>query len=279
MIVEAAPAKLNLDLLVTGRRADGYHLLDSFVTFLDQGDRLSLAPAAALRLDVVGATAADLPVGEENIVLRAARGLAALAGHPPAAAIILDKRLPVAAGIGGGSADAAATLRGLCRLWRVAPPPEALAELALGLGADVPVCLAGQPARMQGIGERIEPCTLPALDLVLVNPRLPLATAAVFKALDRSRCGPRPSGPAPATAWRASRNDLEPAARALLPAIDAALAALAAAPGCTLARMSGSGPTCFGLFPDRSAALAAATALQAARPGWWVVACRSLAAP
>ena len=280
-IVEPAPAKLNLDLRVAGRRADGYHLLDSLVTFLapgpDQGDRLTFAPADALRLEVVGPMAADLPQGEENIVLRAAQALADLLERAPAAAITLDKRLPVAAGIGGGSADAAATLRGLCRLWRAAPAAEALARLALELGADVPVCLAGRPARMQGIGERLEPWPLPTLDLVLINPRRPLATAAVFRALDLARCGPRALEPVAADAWRHSRNDLEPAARLLLPAIDAALAALAAVPGCQLARMSGSGPTCFGLFADRAAATAAAAALRAAQPGWWVVAGRTLA--
>lgn len=276
MLHEAAPAKLNLDLLVTGRRADGYHLLDSLVTFVDLHDRLTFTHDAALRLEVTGPMAGALPEGEENIVLMAARRLAEVAGVEPRAAITLDKRLPVAAGIGGGSADAAAALRGLCRLWEVSLPDARLAELALGLGADVPVCLQGRPTRMRGIGERLEPLAdLPALDLVLVNPCVPLATVAVFRALDLACCGPRAAG----RTWRRSRNDLEASARRLLPVIGEVLEALRAIPGCALARMSGSGPTCFGLFADAEAARAAAETLQAAHPGWWVAACRSLAAP
>lgn len=275
MLHEAAPAKLNLDLLVTGRRADGYHLLDSLVTFVDVGDRLTFAHAPELCLKVMGSTAGALPEAEENIVLRAARRLAETVGMEPRAAITLDKRLPVAAGVGGGSADAAATLRGLCCLWEVNLLEARLAELALGLGADVPVCLHGRPARMRGIGEQLEPLAdLPALDLVLVNPRMALSTAAVFRALDFTRCGPRTAE----LVWQRSRNDLEAPARRLLSVIGEVLEALRAAPGCALARMSGSGPTCFGLFADAEAARAAAAALQEAHPGWWVAACRSLAA-
>jgi 4-diphosphocytidyl-2-C-methyl-D-erythritol kinase len=271
---ERAPAKLNLDLLVTKRRADGYHLLDSLVVFLDLGDELAFAPAPGIELATVGPMAAGLPPGEGNLVLAAARALAADAGVRAGAVITLDKRLPIAAGIGGGSADAAATLRGLCRLWRIDPDPERLAALALRLGADVPVCLAGRPARMRGVGERLDAWRGPGvLDLVLVNPRRPLPTASVFRALDLAACAPR-AGPLDALAR--SRNDLQAPASALLPEIDEVLAALAAAPGCGLARMSGSGPTCFGLFPDAAAAGSAAAALAARHPGWWIVACRSL---
>lgn len=276
---EAAPAKLNLDLLVTGRRPDGYHELDSLVVFADLGDTLVFAPAEDLRLEVAGPTAPDLPDGEANIVLRAARLLAARAGVPARAAIRLDKRLPVAAGIGGGSADAAAALRGLARLWGVRLDSAELAALALELGADVPACLLGRPARLRGVGERLEPLAgLPALDLVLANPGRPLATAAVFRELGGRFGAPRAEPVAPRDllgALRRSRNDLEAPARRLVPEIGAVLAALAAEPACALARMSGSGPTCFGLFPDAASASAAAARIAARQPGWWVAACRA----
>ena len=280
MLRERAPAKLNLDLLVTGRRADGYHLLDSVVAFADAGDELSFAPAATLRLAITGPMAAGLPADETNLVLRAARALAARAGVAAGAAIALDKRLPVAGGIGGGSADAAAALRGLCRLWGVRLDSAELMGLALGLGADVPVCLLGRPARMRGIGERLDPVpALPPLDLVLVNPGRPLATAAVFRGLWPADRAPRPALPGePAAlleALRGSRNDLEPPARAVLPAIGDVLEALASAPGCRLARMSGSGPTCFGIFAAAADADAAAATIAVRRPDWWVTACRS----
>jgi 4-diphosphocytidyl-2-C-methyl-D-erythritol kinase len=276
---EAAPAKLNLDLLVTGRRPDGYHLLDSLVVFADLGDELAFAPAPDLRLKVVGPMAGGLPAGVDNIVVGAARRLAALAGIRPRAAITLDKRLPVAAGIGGGSSDAAAALRGLCRLWGLSPGAEMLQALALELGADVPVCLRQRPARMRGIGERLDPLpAMPTLHLVLVNPCRPLPTAAVFGALRLDRCGPRAEPPDPADlldTLRRSRNDLEAPARLLLPAVDEVLAALAHVSGCRLARMSGSGPTCFGLFPDAAASANAAAELRERHPGWWVEPCRT----
>ena len=276
---ETAAAKLNLDLLVTGRRVDGYHLLDSLVVFADVGDELTFAPAPDLRLEVVGPMANGLPVGEGNIVGRAARRLAAQVGIPARAAITLDKRLPVAAGIGGGSSDAAAALRGLKRLWGLSLNPETLQALALELGADVPACLLGRAVRMRGIGDRLDPLpVLPTLHLVLANPRVPLSTAAVFGELRLDRCGPRAEPPDTADllgTLRRSRNDLEAPARRLLPAIDAVLAALAAAPGCLLARMSGSGPTCFGLFPDAAAARTAAAGLAARHPDWWIAPCRA----
>lgn len=280
LIRERAPAKLNLDLRVTGRRADGYHLLDSLVVFLDLADELTLAPASSLELRAHGPMAGDLPTGDGNIVLRAARALADAMGVTRGAAITLDKRLPVAAGIGGGSADAAAALRGLRRLWGVRPEPEVLARLALGLGADVPACLDGRPLRMRGVGERLDPLAdPPPLDLVLVNPRRPLATADVFRTL---RVPPgRPEEPssaldlAPLDRLQRSRNDLEAPARALLPEIGRVLEALRETRGCRLARMSGSGSTCFGRFADPPAAQAAALELARRYPGWWVTACRS----
>jgi 4-diphosphocytidyl-2-C-methyl-D-erythritol kinase len=268
---ELAAAKVNLALHVTGRRPDGLHLLDSLVVFPRLGDRLEAEPAAGLSLAIDGPFAQELGAGSDNLVLRAA-ALLRPAGR--GAALRLTKSLPVASGIGGGSADAAAALRLLARLWQVRlPAPEAV----LRLGADVPACLAGRPCRMSGVGERLEPVALPAFWLVLANPGAPLATAAVFAGLG-ARANPALSEPAWAdldalVAWLAAqRNDLEPAAVALAPAIAETLAALGAQPGCRLARMSGSGATCFALFADEAPALAAADALRRARPGWWVAA-------
>jgi 4-diphosphocytidyl-2-C-methyl-D-erythritol kinase len=270
---ELAPAKVNLALHVTGRRADGYHLLDSLVVFPRVGDRLRAAASRELTLAVEGPFAAGLDV-EDNLVLRAAR----LLGPGRGAALSLDKRLPVASGIGGGSADAAAALRLLAPLWGLAlPPPAAL----LGLGADVPVCLAGVACRMRGIGEELEPVPLPPFWLVLANPGVPVATGAAFAALAGRFGPPLPAPPRFADAaalagWLAEqRNDLEEPAGALAPAIAETLAALAAQPGCLLARMSGSGATCFGLFAERRHADSAAVRLGSARPRWWVVAAPS----
>lgn len=283
---EHAPAKVNLDLLVTGRRADGYHLLDSLVVFATPGDRLILEPAAALSLEVQGPFARALEDAGDNLVLRAARALADHAGQPPAARIVLEKNLPVAAGLGGGSADAAAALRALARFWRLGLPAPDLATLAERLGADVPVCLAGRPARMRGIGEQLTwQDHLPPLALLLVNPNRPLATAAVFAALGPLPAPPPERGPPPAdwpglVAWlRARANHLEAPARRLLPVIDEVLGALAGQPGCALARMSGSGATCFGLFAEAAACARAAAALRAARPDWWIAAGRAAPPP
>ena len=285
VVHERAAAKLNLDLLVTGRRPDGYHELDSLVVFTDLADGLMFRPAAELSLDLAGPFAAGLPPPVDNIVIRAARRLAAAASVPAEARITLHKRLPVAAGIGGGSADAAAALRGLRRLWRLELDDDALRAIGLGLGADVPVCLGTRPARLRGIGERLDPLpSLPALALVLVNPRRPLATAEVFRSLwlesfsTRARGLPAcPRLPQLVASLASSRSDLEAAAQGMLPAIGEMLALLRAEPGCRLARMSGSGPTCFGLFDDPTAAADAAFRLGTARPGWWVAACTGTA--
>lgn len=269
--VEAfAPAKINLALHVTGRRPDGYHLLDSLVVFADIGDRLRAVAAGTLSLEVTGPRAAGVPVDGSNLVLRAAGLLAPGRG----ARITLEKCLPAASGIGGGSSDAAAAVRALAALWGVPRPG---AEALLPLGADVPVCLAAAPARMSGIGERLAPLPeVPQAGIVLVNPGVGVSTPAVFGALERRDHAPLPE-PAP---WKdaaalarwlgATRNDLEPPARALVPEIGAVLAAIGAQAGCLLARMSGSGATCFGLFPDRAAAVAAAAAIRGIDPGWWV---------
>lgn len=271
-VAEIARAKVNLALHVTGRRADGLHLLDSVVVFPELGDRLEGEIACGLSLGLAGPFAAGLGAGADNLVLRAASLL-----RPPGrgAALRLTKALPVAAGLGGGSADAAAALRLLARLWNVGmPSPDRL----VALGADVPVCLAARSARMRGVGERVTPLALPAFWLALVNPGVPVATAAAFATLVRRDNAPMPDPPAfPAAAdlfaWLgARRNDLEAPARILAPPVADALAALAAQPGCALARMSGSGATCFGLFDAERPALAAASAIRTARPRWWATA-------
>ena len=283
-----APAKVNLFLHVTGRRADGYHLLDSLVVFAGVGDVLQARFDGALSLALGGPFASGLPVPHaqdaglaENLVLRAARALSALTGQAPRAALVLDKRLPVASGIGGGSADAAAALRLLQTLWSVSPQPGELATLALGLGADVPACLASRPARMGGVGEALSAVPpLPPLGLVLVNPGVAVSTRAVFERRAASAAGAGPFGgrapPSLPADWADAAalagwlgeagNDLEDAALALCPPVGAVLAALRARPGCLLARMSGSGATCFALFADAAEAERAAAAMPAQ---WW----------
>lgn len=273
-----APAKINLCLHVTGRRADGYHLLDSLVVFAGVGDLLQAVSAEALSLAVAGPFAAGLGGGPDNLVLRAAR----LTGV--GAAITLHKRLPVAAGIGGGSADAAATLRLMAAMGGAPVSPKAV----LALGADVPVCLDGRAVRMRGIGEVIEPLPmLPPVWLVLVNPGMPVPTGSVFAALARRDNAGLPDIPAGGwpdaaalTGWLGgTRNDLEPPALALAPEVGAVLAALGRLPGCRLARMSGSGGTCFGIFATAQAAAAGATRLRADHPGWWIAPAPVLAGP
>jgi len=272
MIVdEFAPAKLNLSLAVTAKRADGYHLLESLVAFADIGDRLTAQAAPAFSLAIDGPFASGLDAGADNLVARAASLFAERLGRRPDVALRLTKNLPVASGIGGGSADAAATLRALSRLWG-APIP---AELPAMLGADVPVCVAGVPAWMSGIGEIVEPAGgLPGWGVVLVNPGVALATPAVFKA----RSGVFSAGGkfAPSLAnIAAAGNDLEAPAIALVPAIADVLAAFRGLPGVRLARMSGSGATCFALFYGPDEAAQAAKAVKAKAPSaWWVAAGR-----
>lgn len=275
-VAEFAPAKVNLCLHVTGRRADGYHLLDSLVVFAETGDTVRAAPAAALTLACAGPFGAEVPAGEDNLVLRAARAFAA---PGRGAALRLDKHLPPASGIGGGSSDAAAAVRAVRRL-AGADPLAADPAALLALGADVPVCLAARPARMAGIGERLTPAPpLPLAWLVLANPRVEVPTRQVFAALARRENPPLPVLPArfadaaDLAGWLGrTRNDLEAPAQALAPVIAAVAAALAARPGCLLARMSGSGATCFGLFAAAAAAQDAAAALAEAHPAWWVAA-------
>jgi 4-diphosphocytidyl-2-C-methyl-D-erythritol kinase len=275
-----APAKVNLYLHVTGRRDDSYHLLDSLVAFVDIGDRLRAEPAASLSLAVDGPEAADLAaVGDDNLVLRAARLLADRAGITAGAALHLDKHLPVAAGIGGGSSDAAAALLALNRLWQISLEDEALWALGARLGADVPACLYRRAVWVGGIGERLEPAgPLPEAGILLVNPRRALPTAAVFAARRGpfgrvGRFAPMPStASALARALMPCRNDLTEAAIGLVPEIAAVLSRLARLPGSLLARMSGSGASCFALFADRAAAEEARAVVAAAEPRWWCTA-------
>lgn len=270
-----APAKINLYLHVTGRREDGYHLLDSLIVFTGLADELEIAPGRDLTLSTEGEFAEKAGANDENLVLRAARALARQAGIESGMAARLVKHIPAAAGLGGGSADAAAALTGLMRLWNIPEDTVDLADLALQLGADVPVCLRRKPSFVGGIGELIEPAPrLPEIGILLVNPGVALATPAVFA---RRRVGFSPNGrfseapvnaPALATLLASRGNDLSEAAIALAPVIADVLAALERTPGCHLARMSGSGATCFGLFDDEAAASCAAGAI--AREGWWV---------
>ncbi len=273
VITALAPAKINLYLHIVGRRQDGMHLLDSLVTFAALADTVTVQTADGLTLQIDGPFAGDLDA-KHNLVLQAARALAQASGRPLRAAIRLTKNIPVAAGLGGGSADAAATLRALMALWQLPGTAVDLPALALGLGADVPACLASQPAFVGGIGEQLARApVLPQVDLLLVNPRRPLATPDVFRARSgafsrsaRFEAPPR-DGAALARLLATRANDLTAPANRCCPEISAVLTALEALPGCRLARMCGSGATCFGLF-DHAQAAAAAAAL--AHTPWWV---------
>ncbi|HKL56689.1 MAG: 4-(cytidine 5'-diphospho)-2-C-methyl-D-erythritol kinase [Roseovarius sp.] len=271
MIEAFAPAKINLTLHVTGQRDNGYHELDSLVVFADIGDRIGIELAETSELTVEGPMANGVPEDDDNLVMRAAR----LMGLD--ARIRLQKFLPNAAGLGGGSSDAAAVLRALAQL-SGRPVPED----ALSLGADVPACLQARAARMRGIGESITPVTgLPALHAVLINPAAPVATQSVFQQLQTRANAPMPDELPPladagaAVAWlRSMRNDLEAPAQALQPVIGQVIETLSATPGCQLARMSGSGATCFGLYNDAETAASAAGRLREGFAGWWVAATR-----
>lgn len=293
---EFAPAKINLTLHVTGKRDDGYHLLDSLVVFADAGDWVAVAsaPDGELSLRITGPYAEALcdEAVESNLVMRAARTLrewAAKRGRSQhGAALTLDKRLPVASGIGGGSADAAAALRALVRFWELGIPQTDLMEIALKLGADVPVCLRACPAVMRGIGEEIAPAPpLPDLWIVLVNPGVAVSTGGVFEALDLKAVSALGVPALPvnllsadeaAAALKRCRNDLEPPARARAPQVADVLRALRRTKGALMARMSGSGATCFALYEDEESARTAAQALGADHPGWWVTAAKMFSA-
>lgn len=280
--IEAAPAKINLALHVTGQRADGYHLLETLVTFTEAGDVICIRDAAADSFSISGPFGDLLSDGGDNLVTRARdmlRDALTLTGQPSRhVGIHLEKNLPLASGIGGGSADAAATLRGLLRHWGAKIAPENLASLALELGADVPMCLASRPLIARGIGEDIEVLTdLPELAMVLANPLKAVSTPEIFRRLQNKV---NPHLPAHSTmGWMdflaQSRNDLQPPAQSLLPEIGE-MTGLLSEEGAALVRMSGSGATCFGIFHSFDAAQNAETSLRKKRPGWYFQATRTI---
>jgi 4-diphosphocytidyl-2-C-methyl-D-erythritol kinase len=256
-----APAKVNLTLYITGRRTDGYHLLDSVVGFTEFGDVVECAPAPNLTLTMAGDFSSALST-HDNLVLRAAHLLQAYTGCTKGAHITLHKHIPVGAGLGGGSSDAAATLRGLQRLWDLDIDATALDTIALQLGSDVPVCLRQQYCRMQGVGEIITPLPLPQgwsdWGVVLVNPGMPLLTKDVFRRFSDN------------AQENTLENALQAPAIALMPVIADVVSAIEHTPSCHVARMSGSGATCFGLYKDVQSATSAAIHIKQNHPAWWV---------
>ncbi|MDG4893727.1 4-(cytidine 5'-diphospho)-2-C-methyl-D-erythritol kinase [Mesorhizobium sp. WSM4976] len=279
-----APAKINLALHVTGRRDDGYHLVDSLAVFTRFGDRLEIEPAEQDEFSVSGRYAAGLPLDDGNLVVKARDALRREAGaqRTSPVAIRLEKNLPVASGVGGGSSDAAAALNALTRLWRLEIDDISLARIGLSLGADLPMCLKSKPLVARGIGDEVSPLSaFPALGLVLVNPGTAVSTPDVFKALSRRDNAALPPLPrrldfhAIRNWLETTRNDLEPAAHSIQPAIGEALRALKRADA-AFARMSGSGATCFGLFETGNVAKRAAIEIRARHPDWFVAATRSM---
>ena len=281
-----APAKVNLTLHVTGQRDDGYHLLDSLVVFTDAGDTITATPSDSLTLNVTGPFAAGVPTDGSNLILRAAAALRRVRGVIKGAAITVEKHLPNAAGLGGGSSDAATTIKLLADLWDVAPLGPSAPEARL-LGADVPVCLrAPAPTRMTGIGEALSPTpSLPHCALVLVNPKVAVPTAAVFAGLTHKQNAPMDHVPNGLdfdgfANWLAvQRNDLQPPAIHAAPAIQTVIDRLNKIPNVAFAGMSGSGATCFGLTKDMADARQVARIIQVAEMGWWVTPAEILGAP
>ncbi len=276
-LVEQAYAKINLTLRVLGRRKDGYHELESLVVFADLADTLTLEPGATATLEVTGPFAGSSGPVPDNLVFKAYDALRERVDGLQTGSFVLERRLPVAAGIGGGSADAAAALRLLARLNGIAPDDPRLSAAALVAGADVPVCLEARSRIMRGLGEKLSaPLALPSLPAVLVNPGVPLATRAVFAKFVRTSGGRETLGDVPNTHdaliefLARHGNDLTDAAIACVPAIAEVLDVMRALPGVRLARMSGSGPTCFALFGSRDEAVAAALRLKAVHRDWWI---------
>lgn len=273
-----APAKINLTLHVTGKRADGYHLLESLIGFASIHDTVTVEAADKLSLAITGPFAAALTHDpQENILLKTARLLAEKAGIIPNVRIALEKNLPIGSGIGGGSADAAALMHVLHSVWKLPFTAQEMQAFALQIGADVPVCYNRKTVFMSGIGEQLQETSIPpALPALLVNPLQSLSTIQVFKQGVACFSLPDPEASPPMQhdsfiAWlKARKNDLEPPAIALMPVITDILTALEHQPGCQLARMSGSGATCFGLFSNEEAAARAAEAIRHEHPCWWV---------
>ena len=280
-----APAKINLYLHVLGRRPDGYHDIDSLIVFADVFDEIEVSLSNRVGLKLQGPFAHDLETADwgGNLVILAARALAEISGMNMSVALTLRKNLPIAAGIGGGSSDAAATLKALCCLWDLAIPENELHAIAEGLGADVPACLDQASVFVGGVGEDLRPAPdLPAAWLVLVNPGVPLVTAEVFRQLDPPGSVAARFDDAPrdiyamATTLAARSNDLESVAIGMVPQIADVIDAFEKCEECLLARMSGSGATCFGLFADEAAARSAALGISEGYSSWWVKAGRML---
>ncbi|SFT65371.1 4-diphosphocytidyl-2-C-methyl-D-erythritol kinase [Pseudovibrio denitrificans] len=278
-VEELARAKVNLALHITGQREDGYHLLDSLVVFPKVGDRITVEAAPDLSLQITGDFAEKIQGDpSDNLVYKAAQLLAEHVPNASSTRIELEKSLPVAAGIGGGSADAAATLRALAKLWGTSPAPTDLARLSLSLGADVPMCLEEKPARIRGIGEIIEPVTdFPSGAIVLVNPMIEISTPTIFRALEKKDNAPLPEMPeefesmkALASWLKSCRNDLQKPAISQASEISEVLDLLASQPDTLLARMSGSGATCFALCETLKDAQSIATHLQDLHSDWWI---------
>jgi 4-diphosphocytidyl-2-C-methyl-D-erythritol kinase len=286
-LTRMAPAKINLALHVVGQRPDGHHLLESLVTFADAGDRIGISPTSEDLFTVSGPFAEDVPLSQDNLVLRArdllrAHQVASGLDAPPVH-IHLEKNLPIASGIGGGSADAAATLLGLEDIWDASPEPGERLSIALKLGADVPMCLSGKPLIARGIGEDLEMIDgFPALPMLLVNPRMVVSTPVIFRTLAHKINPPLPSMSHTGTAadWIAAmltmRNDLEPPARVIEPSITA-VSDMLSGTGASLVRMSGSGATCFGIYAEDGERDAAAAFLSKRHPNWYVLPCHSVA--
>jgi 4-diphosphocytidyl-2-C-methyl-D-erythritol kinase len=285
-LIEDGRAKVNLTLRVVGRRTDGYHDIESMVAFADCADHLTLTPGSELELSATGPLAGACGATSDNLVIKAARLLRERVPELKAGSFTLDKVLPVAAGIGGGSADAAAALRLLAQLNGLALDDERLHAVALATGADVPVCLASRPCVMTGVGESLLPLSLPIMPCVMVNPRVPVATKDVFNALglrngellvgatDVLRGTAWPEAGASVEDWvevlAASSNDLEGPATRIQPIIGNVISALSATNGAWLARMSGSGATCFAIYENTADAGRAADDLRRDHPEWWV---------
>lgn len=272
-----APAKINLYLHVTAKRNDGYHLIESLVTFVDCGDHISVAPSNKLELTIKGPFSNDLTSNNDNLVIKAAMLLADFAGIKAKANILITKELPIASGIGGGSADAAATLHALTQLWGISVSTKDLHILAKKLGADVPVCLKAVTSIITGVGENIMPITqLPKLWAILVNPMISVSTAEVFANYHNEFSNPQPYTDKPKNAKELAnslskfRNDLTSAALLVAPTIENVLSAVEATHNQLLTRLSGSGATCFALFRTKSDAISAARSLHAKYPLWWI---------
>ncbi|WP_431321544.1 4-(cytidine 5'-diphospho)-2-C-methyl-D-erythritol kinase [Rhizobium sp. YTU87027] len=284
IVIEEAPAKINLALHVTGQKSDGYHLLDMLVTFTRHGDQLEFTPADKDEFVMSGRFAEALGVSSDNNLVLKTRdalreAIAREGGSAPAIRIHLQKNLPIASGIGGGSADAAATLRGLMRLWNASLPRATIEAIALRLGADVPMCLASRPLIARGVGEQITPVDdMPGFAMVLANPLRGVSTPEIFRGLT-NKTNP-PLDMTPRSTWLemlgSMRNDLEPVARGLLPEI-AEISAMLKKQGASFVRMSGSGATCYGIFDALTAAEDAATALHSERPDWYFEATETIA--